>query len=214
MSRENTPNENENQRPVRDLKTAVNNARDRLADRADVVVDLKASETGRLELLANELQPVFDGVDETDDRFEFALSKGERPRLWIDMTSFVAMGADKRSYRFIKDTRTGRIVLAETGDMEKAADIVSDYVAEKVLERERMIEGEWVSFRAQKGEPAEQDTGPQVAETTAEVAEPVMAEKIVRKGGFLRSLFWFLFGALAVVAAFIATALLLVPDAL
>ncbi|MEL7230008.1 MAG: hypothetical protein AAGK38_08875 [Pseudomonadota bacterium] len=213
MSRENTPPENENARPVRDLKTAVNNARDRLADRADVVVDLKASETGRLELLANELQPVFDGVDETDERFEFALSKGERPRLWVDMTSFVSMGADKRGYRFIKDTRMGRIVLAETGDMDKAADIVSDYVAEKVLERERMIEGEWVSFRA-KGEPSEATDVANTEDTNTDTAEPVVVEKIVRKGGFLRSLFWFAFGALAAVGAFIATALLLVPDAL
>ncbi|MEL6504254.1 MAG: hypothetical protein AAFQ10_07325 [Pseudomonadota bacterium] len=213
MSRENTPPENENARPVRDLKTAVNNARNRLADRADVVVDLKASETGRLELLANELQPVFDGVDETDERFEFALSKGERPRLWVDMTSFVSMGADKRSYRFIKDTRMGRIVLAETGDIDKAADIVSDYVAEKVLERERMIEGEWVSFRA-KGEAPEATGDANTEDTNTDTAEPVVVEKVVRKGGFLRSLFWFAFGALAVVGAFIATALLLVPDAL
>lgn len=197
------------EKPARDLQSAISNARDRLADRADVVVDLKASETGRLELLAAELKPVFDGVDETDERFEFALSKGERPRLWIDMTSFVSMGADKRSYRFIKDTRMGRIVLAETGDMDKAADIVSDYVAEKVLERERMVEGEWVSYRAQSDQAGEAQT-----KTEDATPEPVIVEKVVRKGGFWRSFGWFLFGGLAVIAALVAIALFGVPGAL
>ncbi len=132
---------------VRSLKEALDYAKNREADRLDVVVDMKAAEQARLELLAKELQPVFDEIEDADQRFDFALSKGERPRLWVDMTSFVAMGHNKRSYRFLKDTRMGRIVLAETLDMEKAADIVSEYVADKVLERERAMDGEWEVLR-------------------------------------------------------------------
>ena len=84
----------------RSLKATVSAIKNRRADQEDVVVDMKAAESARLELLAAELQPIIDDIDETDERFDFALSKGSKPRLWIDMSSFVAMGHDKRSYRF------------------------------------------------------------------------------------------------------------------
>lgn len=180
----------------RNLKDALALVKNREADRDDVVVDMKAAERTRLELLADELRPVIEDIDETDERFDFGLSVGERSRLWIDMTSFVAMGHDKRSYRFLKDTRMGRIVLAETSDMNKAADIVSEYIAEKVLERERMLEGEWIALKNGK--------------TLARDADTNGAPKPSR----WRAVFWFLFGALCCVAALVAATLVFAPDAI
>lgn len=129
------------------LKEALYVVKNRQADRDDVVVDMLAAEEARLEILADELSPLMDEVDPNDERFEFALSQGDRPRLWIDITSFVFMGQDRRVYRFVKDTRMGRVVLAESGDMQSMAGSVAEYVAEKVLERERAIEGEWISLK-------------------------------------------------------------------
>lgn len=129
------------------LKEALYVVKNRQADRDDVVVDMLAAEEARLEILADELSPLMDEVDPNDERFEFALSQGDRPRLWIDITSFVFMGHDRRVYRFVKDTRMGRVVLAESGDMQSMAGSVAEYVAEKVLERERAIEGEWISLK-------------------------------------------------------------------
>ena len=63
------------------------------------------------------------------------------------MTSFVRMGRDRRVYEFVKDTRMGRTMLGETDDREKMKKLVTNYIAERVLERERMIEGEWVALR-------------------------------------------------------------------
>ncbi len=142
--------ETSNTDQIRNLKSAVDMVRNRQADQRDVVVDLGEAEKARLDLLAGELQPLFEDIDPDDDRFELAVSRGDRPRMWIDMTTFVAMGHDKLRYRLLKDTRMGRIVMAETDDKDKMADIVSQYVAERVLEREKMIEGEWRSMKSAK----------------------------------------------------------------
>ncbi|WP_421926312.1 hypothetical protein [Neoaquamicrobium sediminum] len=120
---------------IRDVKNAV-------ADRDDVVVDIREAQRTRLELLADDLKPVFADVDEDDERFDFAISAGAQPRLWIDSVAHVTMGRDRRTYRFLRDTRLGRVVLAESSDIKKVADQVTRYIAERVIERRRMLEGE------------------------------------------------------------------------
>eukprot|EP01035_Chromulina_nebulosa_P068351 gene68351-93658_t len=75
------------------------------------------------------------------DNFDFVVSSGLQPRLWIDAVSHVAMGRDRRTYRFLKDTRIGRVVLAESTEMKPVVDQVTRYVAERVVERQRMMEG-------------------------------------------------------------------------
>ncbi|MGO4841804.1 hypothetical protein AB4144_57040, partial [Rhizobiaceae sp. 2RAB30] len=69
------------------------------------------------------------------------ISSGLQPRLWIDAVSHVAMGRDRRTYRFVRDTRLGRVVLAESTDMKPVADKVTRYIAERLVERQRMMEG-------------------------------------------------------------------------
>jgi hypothetical protein len=95
----------------------------------------------RLDLLASELAPVFADVPADMDNFDFAVSSGLQPRLWIDAVAHVAMGRDRRTYRFLKDTRIGRVVLAESTDMKTVADQVTRYVAERIVERQRQMEG-------------------------------------------------------------------------
>ena len=133
---------------VHDLKEAMERARKAQADRDDVVVDMKQAAQARLELLAQELQPVFAAVPQNNEQFEFAMTNGETPRLWIDMTSFVRMGRDRRTYEFVKDTRLGRALLAESERREDMARAVTDYVAERILERERVVEGDWQAMKA------------------------------------------------------------------
>ena len=195
----------------RTLKDALHVVKNRQADRDDVVVDMKAAEETRLELLADELRPLLEEIDQSDERFEFALSRGERPRFWIDMTSFVAMGHDRRTYRFLKDTRAGRMVLAEGGDMEKIADSVSQYIAERVLERERAIEGEWMSLKRDASLDAEDElpASSEVPVVSVEAEKPVAKSR----GGFWRSVLTFLFGSAVTLALLGAAAMYLVPDA-
>lgn len=191
---ENTKEEMTDERPMRRLKDAVRLVREKQADGDDVVVEMKQAERARLELLADELQPLMADIDDADERFDLALSSGERPRLWIDMVSFVAMGHDRRTYRLIKETRAGRLVLAESEDMERAADFVGQYVAERVLERERVLEGDRASLL-------------KVAGTGA----PPAPQRL--KGRKRRAVLWFLIGVLSTLGLIAALALFLVPEA-
>ena len=125
----------------RKLSDAIRDVKNAFADRDDVVVDMREAHRMRLDLLAAELAPVFADVPADMDNFDFAVSSGLQPRLWIDAVSHVAMGRDRRTYRFLRDTRIGRVVLAESTEMKTVADQVTRYVAERVVERQRMMEG-------------------------------------------------------------------------
>jgi hypothetical protein len=132
---------------VRSLGDAIRRVRTAEAERSDVVVELRDAERARLELLADALKGVFDEVPEENEQFVFTVAAGTPPRLWIDLTAFVAMGGDRRTYRFLKDTRLGRTVILETASLDDMADCVTTYVAERIIERERAVEGDWVLKR-------------------------------------------------------------------
>lgn len=165
-----------------DLRATIRAVKNDLADRDDVVVDLREMQRARLELLAEELKPVFAQVPAEDDRFDFAITSGAQPRLWIDAVAHVAMGRDRRTYRFVRDTRLGRVVLAETLDMKAVAERVTRYVAERIVERERVLDGETepvahdrVAEKA-RATPAEQNvSAPQTAAPSKPIAEPPSA---------------------------------------
>jgi hypothetical protein len=128
--------------PEGKLADAVREVKNWIADRDDVVVEMREASRMRLELLAQELQPVFDETPKDLEQFDFAISSGLQPRLWIDATAHVAMGRDRRVYRFVRDTRLGRVVLAESVEMKTVAARVIRYVAERLIERQRMLEGD------------------------------------------------------------------------
>jgi hypothetical protein len=121
------------------LRDALHKARIEAADRTGVVVDLRDAEVARLELLNEALDPLFAQVPERVDLFERGISQGETPRLWIDVVAHVLMGRDKRIYRFVQDTRHGRIVLAESHEIPAIVEAVTDYVARRMVEREHAL---------------------------------------------------------------------------
>ena len=130
------------------LADAVRRVKIATAERTDVVVDMKEADRARLEILADELRPIFDQVPPEDERFDFAISSGIQPRLWIDATAHVIMGRDRRTYRFVRDTRSGRVVLAEAMSIEPVVDRVTLYIAERLHEREMAFAAdEIVSYR-------------------------------------------------------------------
>ena len=125
-------------RPVR-LRDALLRARIEAADRTGVVVDLRDAEVARLEILNDALDPLFAQVPEQIDLFDRGVSQGDTPRLWIDVVAHILMGRDKRMYRFVQDTRFGRIVLAESHDTAVIVEAVTDYVARRMIEREHAL---------------------------------------------------------------------------
>jgi len=126
------------EKPIR-LRDALRQARIEAADRTGVVVDLRDAEVARLEILNEALDPLFEQIPERIDLFDRGISQGENPRLWIDVVAHVAMGRDKRIYRFVQDTRFGRIVIAESHEVAAIVDAVTDYVARRMVEREHAL---------------------------------------------------------------------------
>jgi hypothetical protein len=122
------------------LKDAVREARIEAAERSAVVVDLRDAELARLELLNEALDPLFADIPAGVELFDRGISRGDVPRLWIDMIAHVEMGRDKRQYRFVQDTRYGRAVLGESHDIPDIVHNVTRYVAcrlQKVIAQER-----------------------------------------------------------------------------
>ena len=131
--------EAEKAEPPNVLKDAVRAARIEAAERSGVVVDLRDAELARLELLNEALEPVFKEIPEGVELFDRGVSRGDVPRLWIDVIAHIEMGRDKRQYRFVQDTRYGRAVLAETYEIPEMAHAVTRYVARRLVERERAL---------------------------------------------------------------------------
>src|ERR1700742_4996858 len=171
MSEAQSTGSNPEPRPVR-LRDALHRARIEAADRTGVVVDLRDAEVARLQILNEALDPLFEQIPERIDLFDRGISQGENPRLWIDVVAHVAMGRDKRIYRFVQDTRFGRIVIAESHEVAAIIDAVTDYVARRMVEREHAL----------------------VA--TPIPPEPAVAEK-PRRSGFWTFALGFILGALA-----------------
>lgn len=121
------------------LTSALRRARVENAERTDVLTDLRGAEIARLEILREHLQPVFDEIPADCDIFDPGIAPGERPRLFIDMVAFVEMGRDRRSYRFMQDTRAGRSVISESERIEATVRAITDYVARRLIEREKAL---------------------------------------------------------------------------
>lgn len=124
------------------LREALRRARIEAAQQTDVVIDLRATEIARLEILKDELEPVFAQVPREIDMFDVGLVPGDRPRLFVDMVSFIEMGRDRRSYRFMRDGRHGRAVAAESEQTGPIVEAVTIYVARRLIERERLLTDE------------------------------------------------------------------------
>ena len=157
-------------RPIR-LRDALRQARIEAADRTGVVVDLRDAEVARLEILSEALDPLFAQIPEQVDLFDRGISQGDTPRLWIDVVAHVLMGRDKRIYRFVQDTRFGRVVIAESHDVAAVVAAVTDYVARRMIEREHAL-------------------------VATAMAEPAAVEP-PRRGGFWIFVLGFVVGALA-----------------
>jgi hypothetical protein len=128
--------------PVPRLKEAMRQARIELAERSAVIVDMRNAELARLQLLDEALDPIFAEIPPGIELFDRGVVPGDPPRLWIDMIAHVVMARDKRVYRFVQDTQYGRRILAESGEIDEIVEAVTRYVARRLVERERMLEGE------------------------------------------------------------------------
>lgn len=121
------------------LTSAIRAARLEEAERSQGLIDLRSGEMARLDLLRDSIAPVLAQIPAEIDFFDIGLVPGERPRLFIDMISFIEMGRDRRTYRFVQDTRHGRVLLAENEGVRFMTDAITNYIARRLVEREKAL---------------------------------------------------------------------------
>ena len=132
-----TPNHLRNDEPS--LASAMRRARIEEAERSDALAEVRGAELARLEMLHDAIRPVLAQVPDHIDLFDAGIVPGDRPRLFVDMIGFVEMGGDRRTYRFLQDTRHGRVVVAESDRLDAMAEAVAAYVARRLVEREKAL---------------------------------------------------------------------------
>ncbi len=181
------------------LLAAARRARVESAEQSEAVDDLRQAEIARLQLLEEAIRPVLDQVPEDVELFDVGVAYGDRPRLFLDMISFVDLGHDRRTYRFFQDTRHGRVLIAESAEIPKIVAAMTNYIARRLVEREQALASDWRSRSAptidlKAGARARQLT----EEARAAAAKPLQLPDI--KPNRRRRGFW---GVLADIFAFV-----------
>lgn len=146
-----------------DLHGSILRARIEDAERSRVIAELRGAEIARLQMLHELLKPVFAELPPDADLFDQGIVPGDRPRLYVDMVSFVEMGRDRKVYRFVQDTRRGRMLIGETEGVNLMALTVTEYLARRIVEREKAVGDEIVRVTGPRRSSAR--PAPQTQET-------------------------------------------------
>lgn len=191
------------------LADAVRQAKIAAAHRSDVVVDIREADRARLEILAEELHPIIRELDPADDYFDFTISGGSHPRLWVDGTANVMMARDRRTYRFVRETRIGRLTMAESTEARTIADRITDYVAARIVEREKAYAADdvmGVGDTHQNGRSLRHVDDGDEPMRIPEARKPEAKQQRSRTSDFAIALIWLMIGAVLGAAILLAIA--------
>jgi hypothetical protein len=178
-----------------ELKALIRRAKLDNAERSSVIAELRGAELARLEMLRDALEPVFAQLPPEAELFDHGLVPGEKPRLFVDIVAFIEMARDRRLYRFVQDTRGGTTVLAESDKIEAMTQEVANYLARRLIEREKALSAPFLA-------PAPDAAA--TVDASPEAAETANAPVIVRRRN---AAFWQVFLAL-LVGLFLGAALM------
>ena len=183
---------------VASLATALRRARLHNASRAEALCEIRGAEIVRLEVLRDAIEPVLEQLPDDCDLFDVAISPTERPRLFIDQLGFVEIGRDGRGYRFLQDTRHGRIQICESEKSEAIVEAVTAYIAHRLIEREKALASDFASG-------ATAAKAARAAATSAAETEPPSPRAESRRpedGGRAMQSYLFLWEAIGAIIAF------------
>ena len=179
-----------------DLLDAVRRARIEQAEKSGIASDLRAAEFTRLEFLKNSLAPILAQLPRDADLFNHGLVPGERPRFYVDMIAFIEMGRDRRTYRFLMDTPSGRQVLGESDDIPVMVRAITNYLGRRLVEREFALQNA-LSFETTDTHSVTQPLELEHSESITTL--PVITE--IRRPDGSRMLFAFIVGIVAGIVA-------------
>lgn len=188
---------------VTPITAAIHAARLENAERGEALAEVRGAEIARLEMLSDVVHPEIEALPHASDLFDFVLTQGSRPRLFIDLIGFIEMGHDRRTYRFLQDTRHGRLVLAESDRIDTMAATVRHYVAGRIIERESALASDQTVEKAATGLAARRAAHPAASGPPATVAETPKASppvRPVRRQGLMTRLMMFVVEFLGVIA--------------
>ncbi|MEP4151930.1 MAG: hypothetical protein ABJL73_11520, partial [Lentilitoribacter sp.] len=104
-----------------------------------------------------------------------------------------------RTYRFVRDSRLGRVVLIESGDADEVYTYVTNYIADRVIEREKLLEGDMEAFKDYYARMTNENLGSDVAtlNDNSEAVEALVSEKREpSSSSFVIGVTWFILGGL------------------
>ncbi len=199
--------------PVATLALAVRRARVDVAQHSEAVAELRGAENARLEMLGDALKPVLAQVPPHVDLFDAGLTPGEKPRYFIDMLGFVEMARDRRVYRFLQDTRHGRVTIKESDKVDEMVEAVTAYIARRLVEREQALASDqtieqaaraYVARQAATPDPTTADAAPAHAIDAAHVEAETLVEAspLPRKRRFFYAALMFIIELLGSIALF------------
>jgi hypothetical protein len=153
------------------LAMAMNQARMDLSDREGVKSEARTYGAARLEALRKKLAPLYAAIPRDVEMFDLGLVAQDKPRLFVDIIAFIEMNRDQTAYRFLQETRAGRVTLAETGDDKVIIDHVTRYVARRLVEREKALAAEG-HFGSPSPVAPEKETAPIPAPALEKLPKP------------------------------------------
>ncbi|MBL8905261.1 MAG: hypothetical protein JNM20_01160 [Rhizobiales bacterium] len=122
-----------------DLTNLLRLARIAEAAHFEAALDIRDAKTLRLQVLKDDLAPVIAANAEAGRIFDLSLVPGEPPKLWIDLITAVVMEPDQRTYRLIRDTHSGREIVAETASRPEIVEQIKLHMAHQLVARERRL---------------------------------------------------------------------------
>lgn len=119
------------------LERDVRRARLAQAAHFDALVGIRDAQTLRLTALNEALSRKL----RDDRRTKFCLplqqDDGFPPRLWLDDVSYVEMEPDPRTFRLVKQVRSGHETVAETRDLDEMVRKAQRFMVHRLIENQR-----------------------------------------------------------------------------
>lgn len=120
------------------LDNALRSARMAQAEHLNAIFEIRDMQHLRLVALKDDLADVIAEKPGAGDVTDLTVDGEEPYRLWIDVLSYVIMEPDPRTFRFVQDTEEDHQIIFETKDRGEMVRKITDYVAHRMIEQERL----------------------------------------------------------------------------
>jgi hypothetical protein len=115
----------------------------RLAEAAqlEALVSLRDARSLRLLALRDALKRELAGHDEALCLFELNVQDAEKPKLWLDLISFIEMEPNPKSYRLMQDGPQGRACVFESSDAGAMQAQALRHLAHRLVVHDKLVAG-------------------------------------------------------------------------